>query len=59
MKLIDFLNVASEYRKIVIRNVNGENTAIYDGKNSIDEKYNDKEILCVSAEDNNIIVYVK
>lgn len=48
MKLIDLLSVISEYTRVQVWRDN-EVVAEYDGKNSIDEKYNDEEVKSVSA----------
>ena len=46
MKLIDLLSVISEYTHVTIVDSNTlETLSYYDEKNSIDEKYNDCEVV--------------
>lgn len=58
MKLIDFLATASENKKCVIVR-NGEIIATYDGKNSIPEKLNNKEIKRVMEISTSIGIILK
>lgn len=48
MKLIDLLSVVTEYTNIKVF-VGTEKVAEYDGKNSIDDRFHDKEIVEVSV----------
>lgn len=49
MKLIDLLAVCNENTVIVVWDVNDRFVTEYDGKNSIDEKYNDCRVLGISG----------
>jgi len=48
MKLIDLLEKIDESSNVMIWEDN-EVVSSYDGKNSIDEKYNDREVESISA----------
>jgi len=58
MKLEELLSVFSEHKNVNIF-MNGENVGIYDGKNSIDEKFNDKIVCNVDCENDEFFVEVK
>lgn len=45
MKLIDLLNVYDENDNLTVVNSDDDFLSCYDGKNSIDEKYNECEII--------------
>lgn len=45
MKLIDLLSVLNENNNIVLFDLNNKVLDIYDGKNSIDNIYNDYEVI--------------
>ena len=48
MKLIDLLSVTNENTNVVLFSLNNKVLDIYDGKNSIDNIYNDYEVIeCV------------
>lgn len=49
MKLIDLLAICNENTVIVVWDVNDRFVTEYDGKNSIDEKYNDCRVLGISG----------
>lgn len=49
MRLIELLSVCSENTVIVVWDVNDRFVTEYDGKNSIDEKYNDCRVLGISG----------
>lgn len=49
MKLIDLLSIITDESKVVVEDYDGEIYEIYDGKNSIDPKYNNREIVSVSS----------
>lgn len=49
MKLIDLLAVCNENTVIAVWDVNDRFVTEYDGKNSIDEKYNDCRVLGISG----------
>ena len=45
MKLIDLLSVTNENVNVVLFSLNNKVLDIYDGKNSIDNIYNDYEVI--------------
>lgn len=45
MKLIDLLSVTNENSNLVLFSLNNKVLDIYDGKNSIDDIYNDYEVI--------------
>lgn len=49
MKLIELLEIITDESKVVVEDTEGEVYEIYDGKNSIDPKYNEREIINVSS----------
>lgn len=59
MKVRDFIEVASENKKTVIYDCIGKRLSEYDGKNSIDEKYLDEEILNISFYEDFFVVLLK
>lgn len=60
MKLIELLNICNDCLNIdVISNETAEVLSTYDGKNSIDEKYNDYVVVSVSVSINgNLMIYI-
>ena len=58
MKLEELLSVISENKNLHVL-MNGENVGIYDGKNSIDEKFNNKIVYNVDCENDEFFVEVK
>lgn len=57
MKLIDLLSVLDKFKNVVV-NYCGDAVTFYDGRNSIDKRYNDCEVMNVSAEDDAIIIEI-
>ena len=45
MKLIDLLSVTNESTNIVLFDLNNKTLDVYDGKNSIDNIYNDYDVI--------------
>lgn len=45
MKVIDILSIYDENSNLTVVNSDDDWLATYDGKNSIDEKYNDCEVI--------------
>lgn len=58
MTLLKILSIISEYTNINVINSEYETISKYDGKNSIDEKLNDKEVLEISIKNNELIIMV-
>ena len=44
MNLVDILQICNEYQTVKVFDLEGNELAEYDGKNSIDEKYNNIEV---------------
>jgi hypothetical protein len=60
MKLIDLLLLISEYSRIkVFSYYEDEELCYYDGKNSIDEKYNDCEVAFIRHNEEFIEIYIE
>lgn len=61
IKLIDILNITCENENIQVRDFDENILSVYDGKSSIDTKYNDCEIIQISqikaVNGNTYIVY--
>lgn len=57
MKLIELLLITSEHRNMYIWD-NGEIIAQYDGRDSIPEKLNDREVELVDCLNNDFHVYL-
>lgn len=61
MKLIELFEVLKDTTEVSVFNSYSEGNFLlgdYDGKNSIDEKYNDKTIEEIEIQDNTLIVSV-
>ena len=61
MKLIELFEVLKDTTKVSVFNSYSEGNFLlgdYDGKNSIDEKYNDQTIEEIEIQDNTLIVSV-
>ena len=60
MKLIDLISVCNDCINVdVVSNETAEILSTYDGKNSIDEKYNDCIVVSVSVSINgNLMIYI-
>lgn len=58
MKLIDLLSVTNENSNLVLFGLNGKVIDIYDGKNSIDNIYNDYEVIEIKHTRNDLEVVI-
>lgn len=58
MKVADILNITTDYTNIAIYTTAEEIVSWYDGKNSIDEKYNDADVVQITATDIGLIIYI-
>lgn len=58
MTLLDFMCVANENKTVYVYNPDFEMVASYDGKNSIDEEFNDCNVLEISTIANCLLVTV-
>ena len=61
MKVIDILSTATDYTNIAIYTTAGDIVSWYDGydgKNSIDEEYNDADVVQITAIDNKLVIYI-
>lgn len=57
MTVLDVISVFDENKKCILMDVDGDILSVYDGKNSIDELYNNREIVQISVEDDTIELY--
>ena len=58
MKLIDLLSVTNENTNVVLFSLNNKVLDIYDGKNSIDNIYNDYEVIEIKHTRNDLEVVI-
>ena len=58
MKLIDLLSVTNENANIVLFSLNNKVLDIYDGKNSIDNFYNDYEVIEINHTRNDLEIII-
>ena len=58
MKLIDLLSVTNENTNVVLFSLNNKVLDIYDGKNSIDNFYNDYEVIEINHTRNNLEIII-
>ena len=58
MKLIDLLSVTNENTNIVLFSLNNKVLGIYDGKNSIDNFYNDYEVIEINHTRNDLEIII-
>ena len=58
MKLIDLLSVTNENTNIVLFSLNNKVLDIYDGKNSIDNFYNDYEVIEINHTRNDLEIII-
>lgn len=58
MRLEELLQVVNENKNVVV-NVNGKEASRYDGRNSIDVKFNSAIVCSVDCQDNTFLVEVK
>ena len=58
MKLIDLLSVTNENTNVVLFSLNNEVLDIYDGKNSIDNFYNDYEVIEINHTRNDLEIII-
>lgn len=49
MRLIDIITLITDNSNVIITDLNNKELARYDGKNSIPNKYNDKEVVEIST----------
>ena len=57
-KLIELLETINENTNVLVRDTNGNDLAIYDGKNSINEIYNDCEVFATNEENDFFVIYI-
>ena len=58
MKLIDLLSVTNENTNVILFSLNNKVLDIYDGKNSIDDIYNDYEVIEINHTRNDIEIVI-
>ena len=58
MKLIDLLSVTNENTNIVLFSLNNKVLDIYDGKNSVDNFYNDYEVIEINHTRNDLEIII-
>ena len=58
MKLIDLLSVTNENTNVVLFSLNNKVLDIYDGKNSIDNFYNDYEVIEINHTRNDLEIII-
>lgn len=58
MKLIDLLSVTNENVNVVLFSLNNKVLDIYDGKNSIDNFYNDYEVIEINHTRNDLEIII-
>ena len=58
MKLIDLLSVTNENVNVVLFSLNNKVLDIYDGKNSIDNIYNDYEVIEINHTRNDLEIII-
>ena len=58
MKLIDLLSVTNENTNVVLFDLNNKVLDIYDGKNSIDDIYNEYEVIEINHTRNDLEVVI-
>ena len=58
MKLVDLLSVTNENVNIVLFSLNNKVLDIYDGKNSIDNFYNDYEVIEINHTRNDLEIII-
>ena len=49
MKLIDLLEVIEDSQFVIVSDSNNDEIARYDGRDSIDKKYNNKKVIALYA----------
>lgn len=59
MKLIELLEITNESTNVFVRDTEGNDLAMYDGKNSIDEIFNNCEIIDMKVSDNWLVAIIK
>lgn len=59
MKLIDLLSITSEVTNVNVYNLDGDLLTFYDGKNSIDEEYNNIEVFEINVNNNYLEVIIR
>ena len=58
MKLIDLLSVTNENTNVILFNLNNKVLDIYDGKNSINNIYNDYEVIEINHTRNDLEIVI-
>ncbi len=58
MKLIELLEITNESTNVFVRDTEGNDLAMYDGKNNINEIYNNCEISDMQVTDNYLVVII-
>ena len=58
MKLIDLLSVTNENTNVVLFSLNNKVLDIYDGENSIDNFYNDYEVIEINHTRNDLEIII-
>ena len=59
MKLIDILSITSESANVNVYDLQNNLITFYDGKNSIDEEYNDIEVFEINVNNNVLDIIIK
>lgn len=57
-KLIELLEITDENTSVLVKDTNGNDLAIYDGRNSINEIYNDCEVFATNEENEFFVIYI-
>lgn len=58
MKLIDLLQIINDNENIIVANSNGYIVSEYNGRDSIDEKYNDCKVLQLCTFQEYILIHI-
>lgn len=58
MKLIDLLQIIEENENIIVANSNGYIVSEYNGRDSIDEKYNECKVLQLCTFQEYILIHI-
>lgn len=58
MRLIDMLSMVDEYTDVEVLDSSGLSVGRYDGRDSIDDKYNDLQVLHVEVVNETLVLWV-
>ena len=58
-KLIELLEITNENTNVLVKDTNCNDLTMYDGKNNINEIFNDCEVIDIQMSDNWLVVIVK